>query len=78
MIYDTECSNLTEARWTQYICNHENNVSSRLLPQWLCANSLTWAHDVRLIDMMYDCMMLIYIYMCVCVYSVYIYILTLT
>ena len=40
----TEYSNLTEARY-----NHENNVvPSRLLPQWLCGNSCTWAHDVRL------------------------------
>ena len=26
-----------------YICNHENNVPSRLSPQWLCDNSCTWA-----------------------------------
>ena len=25
---------------------HENNVPSRLSPQWLCGNSCTWAHDV--------------------------------
>ena len=31
-----------------YICYHEKNVSSRLSPQWLCSNSFTWAHDVRL------------------------------
>ena len=31
-----------------YICYHENNVPSRLSPQWLCDNSCTWAHDVRL------------------------------
>ena len=31
-----------------YMCNHENNVPSRLLPQWLCGNSCTWVHDVRL------------------------------
>ena len=31
-----------------YIYNHENNVPSRLSPQWLCGNSCTWAHDVRL------------------------------
>ena len=30
-----------------YICNHENNMLSRLSPQWLCDNSCTWAHDVR-------------------------------
>ena len=29
-----------------YICNHENNVPSRLSPQWLCGNTCTWAHDV--------------------------------
>ena len=27
-----------------YICNHENNVPSRLSPQWLCGNSCTWAN----------------------------------
>ena len=31
-----------------YICNQENNVSSRLSPQWLSGNSCTWGHDVRL------------------------------
>ena len=31
-----------------YICNHENNVLSRLSPQWLCGNSCIWAHDARL------------------------------
>ena len=31
-----------------YICNHENNVPSWLSPQWLCGNTCTWAHDVRL------------------------------
>ena len=30
------------------ICNHENNVPSRLSPQWFRSNSCTWAHDVRL------------------------------
>ena len=29
-------------------CNHESNVPSQLLPQWLCGNSCIWAHDVRL------------------------------
>ena len=28
-----------------YICYHENNVPSRLSPQWLCGNSRTWAHN---------------------------------
>ena len=30
------------------MCNHENNVPSRVSPQWLCDNSCTSAHDVRL------------------------------
>ena len=34
-----------------HICNHENNVLSRLSPQWLCGNSCTWTHDVRFIMM---------------------------
>ena len=29
-----------------YICNHENNVPSRLSPQWLCGNSCTSVHHV--------------------------------
>ena len=40
--WHTGCSNLI------YICNHENNVHSRLSPQWLCGDSFTWAHDVWL------------------------------
>ena len=31
-----------------YICNHENQVPSRLSPQWVCVNSCIWAHDLRL------------------------------
>ena len=31
-----------------YICNHENNVPSRLSPEWLCGNSYTWAHDTHI------------------------------
>ena len=30
-----------------YMCNHENNVRSRLSPQWLCGNSCTWTHGVH-------------------------------
>ena len=26
---------------------HENKVPSCLLPKWLCANSCSWAYDVR-------------------------------
>ena len=33
-----------------YICNHENNVPSRLSPQWLCGNSCTWAHVILYIN----------------------------
>ena len=33
---------------TMKTCNHENNVPSRLSPQWLCGNSCTWAHDLQL------------------------------
>ena len=36
-----------------YIGNHENNVPSRLSPQWYCGNSCTWAHDVRLYHVPY-------------------------
>ena len=32
----------------QYILNHENNVPSRLYPQWLCDNCDTCVHDIRL------------------------------
>ena len=42
-----------------YICNHENNVPSRLSPQWLWGNSCTWAHDVRLYYILY---IILYIY----------------
>ena len=31
-----------------YTCSHENKVPSQLSPQWLCSNSCTSAHDVRL------------------------------
>ena len=29
-----------------YICYHENNVLSRLSPQWLCGDLCTWTYDV--------------------------------
>ena len=48
----TECSNLTEARWT-------------LSPQWLYGNSCTWAHDVRLYT--YNIYMCVCVCVCVCV-----------
>ena len=57
-----------------YICNHENNVPSRLSPQWLCGNSCTWAHNVRLNIYIYI-YIYICIYMCVCVlYYIILYI----
>ena len=58
-----------------YICNHENNVPSRLSPQWLCGNSYTWAHDVRLIGHMIEHMMYIYTLLCViisfCIFNIF-------
>ena len=54
------------------MCNHENNVPSRLSPQWLCGNSCTWAHDVRLMraHCFHDC-----IYIILSIYlSIYLYI----
>ena len=38
------------------MCNHENNVPSRLSPQWLCGNSCTWIHDVRFANHVPKCM----------------------
>ena len=49
MIHDTQSTqNSQKQDERKYICNHENNMSSRLSPQWLCGDSCTWAHDVRL------------------------------
>ena len=30
-----------------YMCNHENNVPSRLSPQYICGSSCTWTHGVH-------------------------------
>ena len=38
------------------ICYHENNVPSRLSPQWLCGNSCTWAHGVHDVNHVPKCM----------------------
>ena len=38
-----------------YICNHENNVPTRLSTQWLCGNSCTWAHDVHHVPKCMSC-----------------------
>ena len=48
MIHDTQSAQIPQKQDERNICNHENNVPSRLSPQWLCGNSCTWAHDVRL------------------------------
>ena len=37
--------------------NHENNMPSRLLSQWLCRNFGTWALDVRLYELPQSCHM---------------------
>ena len=55
--------------------SHENNVPSRLLPEWFCSNSCTWVHNVQLIHMMYDVHIHIQIYIYIYIY-IYIHILT--
>ena len=55
MMHDTQCSNLTEARWLKYICNHEINVPSPLLPQWPCSDSYTWARCVQRANCFHYC-----------------------
>ena len=40
--WHTERSNLIKARWVQYMCNHENNVPSRLWPQRPFGILLLW------------------------------------
>ena len=49
MIHDTQSAQISQKQdGRKYIYNHENNVPSRSRPQWLCGNSCTWGHDVRL------------------------------
>ena len=48
--------------------SHENNVPSRLLPEWFCSNSCTWVHNVQLIHMMYDVHIHIQIYIYIYIY----------
>ena len=58
--------------------NHENNVPSRLSPQWLCGNSCTWAHDVRFMYIYKYGLRTVYIYIYIYIYMyiyVYIYVL---
>ena len=46
----TECSNLTEANWTQYMCNHENIVPSEHHHNGFVAvhalRNMMYTHDV--------------------------------
>ena len=64
-----------------YICSHENNVPSRLSPQWFCGNSCTWVHvrfqhSVCLGSLMttYIYIYIIYIYiLCIHIYIIYMY-----
>ena len=32
-----------------YICNHEDNTTSQLSPQWLYGNSCNWEKDAQLL-----------------------------
>ena len=52
MTHDTQSAQISQKQNERniyiYISYHENNVPSRLSPQWLCGNSCTWEHDVRL------------------------------
>ena len=51
MIHSTQSAQISQKQDECNIyCYHENNVPSRLSPQWLCGNSCTWAHDVRLLN----------------------------
>ena len=55
-----------------YTCNHENNVPSRLSPQWICGNSCTWYISIYLYIYIY---ISIYISISISI-SIYIYIYT--
>ena len=61
-----------------YTCNHENNVPSRLSPQWLCGNSYTWTHGARFYTYIYINIYIydvhLYIYIYIYIYDVYLYI----
>ena len=48
VIHDTQSAQISQKQDERNICYHEKNMPSRLSPQWLCRNSCTWAHDVRL------------------------------
>ena len=52
-----------------YICSHENNVPSRLSPQWFCGNSCTWVHVRFQHSVCRGSLMTTYIY----IYNIYIY-----
>ena len=46
MIHDTQSVQISQKQNGCNICNNENNVPSRLSPQWLYGNSYTWVHEV--------------------------------
>ena len=49
MIHDTQSAQISRKQDERNIYEiMKNNVLSRLSPQWVCGNSCTWAHDVRL------------------------------
>ena len=48
MIHDTQSAQTSQKQDKHNICYQDNYVPSQLLPQWLCGNSCTWLHDVRL------------------------------
>ena len=48
MIHNTQSAQISQKQDERNICYHENNAPSWLSPHWLCGNSCTWAHDVRL------------------------------
>ena len=48
MIHDTQSAQISQKQDKHNICYQDNYVPSQLSPQWLCGNSCTWPHDVRL------------------------------
>ena len=57
-----------------YICSHENNVPSRLSPQWFCGNSCTWVHVRFQHSVCRGSLMTTYIYIYIYIYNIYIHI----
>ena len=47
VIHETQSAHISQKQdGINAICNHKNNVPSRLSPHWVCSNSCTWSHDV--------------------------------